>query len=439
MVRDPLYRSIESRLGERLDPELFERCAVELLREAYPGITPIRGGDDGGMDGAISIGAGAPLPLVVTTGKNVIGNLTRSLGSYRRTGGSARQAVLATSQALTGRKRRNLRKRARELGFTLRNIHDHADFVGRLYRNPLWRRKLLGLTGDLPALSVLPDGRRARPHMRLVGRDGEMDWLRSKAGDVVVVGQPGVGKTALLEALAKEGGGLFPIATFTRSVMAEASGDMRQIADAFREQRPPRIFVDDAHLRGSLIESMARLRDDIGAEFAIVATTWPSHEGEARRQLYCSSERVLRVGGLDRKTAEKKSCGKCMPDSPTLWLARFSTRALTMLPTDDPRSAEYHSGGHVRPGLAVTLARYASLGDLADLADRQIVAFRTKEGCTVNRIGPGLSGGIRPRGICRHETSPSGGSIVERRLRRDVRAVAALRVSGTGIQRDHER
>ena len=37
MVRDPLYRSIEKRLGERLDPDLFERCAVELLREVYPG------------------------------------------------------------------------------------------------------------------------------------------------------------------------------------------------------------------------------------------------------------------------------------------------------------------------------------------------------------------------------------------------------------------
>ena len=67
MVRDPLYRNIEEGMGERLDPEFFERCAVELLREGYPGIVPIRGGADGGMDGSMSIGTGKALPLVTTT------------------------------------------------------------------------------------------------------------------------------------------------------------------------------------------------------------------------------------------------------------------------------------------------------------------------------------------------------------------------------------
>src|SRR5690606_8197234 len=41
MVRDPLYRAIEERLGTNLDPELFERCAVELLRPVYPGLSPV--------------------------------------------------------------------------------------------------------------------------------------------------------------------------------------------------------------------------------------------------------------------------------------------------------------------------------------------------------------------------------------------------------------
>lgn len=62
MVRDPLYRKIEERLGGTLDPVLFERCAVDLLRDAYPGLTPVAGGGDAGMDGAIPDAIGEPLP-----------------------------------------------------------------------------------------------------------------------------------------------------------------------------------------------------------------------------------------------------------------------------------------------------------------------------------------------------------------------------------------
>ena len=307
MVRDPLYRSIQKGLAERLDPDLFERCAVELLREVYPGIVPITGGDDGGMDGSISIGTGSPLPLIATTtaAERVSGNLKRNLRSYWRAGGSAQEAVLATSQALGGRRKRNLEKRARELGFTLCNIHDRDDFVGRLYRNPAWRKQLLGLTGDLPALSALPGRAGSRLTLDLAGREREMDWLRRARGDVVLVGQPGVGKTALLEELAKEGGGLFPTVSWTGGAMVVTSGDMRRIADAYRAQRPPRIFVDDVHLADMLIPSMIRLRDDIGADFGIVATTWPSFGGDVQRELHCPPESVFRVGGLDRKTASE--------------------------------------------------------------------------------------------------------------------------------------
>ncbi len=372
MVRDPLYRSIEKRLGERLDPNLFERCAVELLREVYSGIVPVTGGDDGGMDGSISIGAGSPLPLIATTSKDVSGNLKRNLASYRRTGGSAREAVLATSRALTPRRRRNLEKRARELGFMLRNIHDRDDFVGLLYRNPMWRKELLDLTGDLPALSALPTTAGSRLTLDLVGREREMDWLRRASGDVVVVGQPGMGKTALLEALTREGGGLFPAVSMTGGLTVVTSGDMRRIADAYRVQRPPRIFIDDAHLTDSLIPRLTRMRDEIGAQFSIVATTWPSREEEVGRELHCPSERVLRVGGLDRETATEIIRQVHAGFSDDL-VGEILNQSVDNVPVDDPLTAEYHAGGHVRPGLAVTLARYASLGDLVDLVTGRLL------------------------------------------------------------------
>lgn len=367
MVGDPLYRSIEEGLGERLDPDLFERCAVELLREAYPGIVPIPGGGDGGMDGAISTGTGSPLPLIATTAERVSGNLKRNLGSYLRTGGSAREVVLATSQKLTPTRRRNLEKRARELGFTLRNIHDRDDFTGRLYRDSMWRKQLLRLAGDLPALSALPGRAGSRLTLDLVGREREMDRLRQASGDVVVVGQPGVGKTAILAQLAREGGGLFPIMSRTGAATVVTSGDMRRIADAYRTQRPPRIFIDDVHLRNPLLSSMTRLRHDIGADFGIVATTWPSCEAEVRQELRCPSDRVLRVHGLDRGTASEVVRQVHAGFSDDL-VGEILNQSVDNVPAGDPRTAEYHAGGHVRPGLAVTLARYATLGNLVDLA-----------------------------------------------------------------------
>ncbi len=432
MVGDPLYRSIEKGLDERLDPELFERCAVELLREVYPGIVPIPGGDDGGMDGAISSGTGAPLPLVVTTSSKVLRNLTRSLDRYQRVGGSARQAVLATSQALTPPKRRNLEKRASELGFTLRNIHEQADFVGRLYRNPTWRKQLLGLTGQLPALSALPDKAGLRLTMRLEARDRELDWLRRARGDVVVVGQPGVGKTALLEALAREGGGLFPIVSWSGGATVVTFGDMSRIADAYRAERPPRVFVDDAHLRGSLIQNLARLRDEIGAEFTIVATTWPSYADEVRRELYCPSEHILRVEGLDRTTAGKvvRQVHAGFPDD---LVGEILNQSVDNLPADDPLTAEYHSGGHVRPGLAVTLARSASLGEVTDLATGKLLLQEVRKdagltGSHLDYLGAFAIGGSAGVQLAR---------VAEALREPETRVRGALhRLSGTGLLRE---
>ena len=275
---------------------MFERCAVDLLREVYPGLVPIRGGDDGGMDGAIADSrGGVPMPLVVTTAGSVIGNLNRNLESYRRGGGTASEAVVATSRPLTARQRRNLEKRAGEFGLVLRQIHDQADFVGRLYRNPGWRRELLGLTGDPPALSAFPGSPRPWPAAELLGRDEELTWLRTARSDVVMTGQPGVGKTALLSTLAKEGRGLFAV-----------SAEIGKIADAYRELRPDRVFVDDAHLdeahpRHSLLNKLVRVRQELGMAFRIVATTWPGHEDDIRQVLYLTNDQTLRVKPLERK------------------------------------------------------------------------------------------------------------------------------------------
>lgn len=56
MIRDPFYRQIVDCLEGLLDPELFQRCADDLLRRAYPTLAPICGAADAGVDGAIANG-----------------------------------------------------------------------------------------------------------------------------------------------------------------------------------------------------------------------------------------------------------------------------------------------------------------------------------------------------------------------------------------------
>ena len=322
---------------------------MDLLRDVYPELVPIRGGDDGGMDGAIADPRGAsPIPLVATTGRNVIGNLTKNLTSYRTQGGTAGKAVVATSQTLTGRRRANLAKRAEELGFVLRNIHDQADFVGRLYRDPASRRELFpGLTGKPPALSVFPRSPRPWPATELLGRDEELERLRRAEGDVVLSGQPGVGKTALLGTLAGEGHGLFVV-----------SRDIGKIADACREFDPERVFVDDVHLdpaspRDSLLSELLRVRRELGMRFKIMATTWPGHEDDVRQSYYLDGQ-VLRVDPLDRAT---------MTD-----IVRRVNRRFT-----DVLIGEILNQSEGRPGLAVTLAQWALRDELEDLVNGRLL------------------------------------------------------------------
>ena len=110
MIRDAFYKQILERLAERLDDDLFEVCAASLLRSDFPTLVPVRGETDSGMDGATA--SGGPF-LICTTGKDVIRNLTKNLDSYKRSGGTRRGVLVATSQELTQKKRANLEERAR--------------------------------------------------------------------------------------------------------------------------------------------------------------------------------------------------------------------------------------------------------------------------------------------------------------------------------------
>jgi hypothetical protein len=52
-----------------------------LLRQVYPTLVPVVGGDDAGMDGAIGTADGA-YPLVCTTSPDVLENFRKNITTY---------------------------------------------------------------------------------------------------------------------------------------------------------------------------------------------------------------------------------------------------------------------------------------------------------------------------------------------------------------------
>ncbi len=241
---------------------------ADLLRRIFPGLVPVVGGADFGMDGAIPDGAGEPYPLVCTIRRDVIGNLTRSLDSFVGAGGRSRKVVVATSQSLTPRKQNNLRDRAREKGFVLEQIFDRHAVANLLAENSRWRRDLLGIPAPPGALTEEPRTRRPFYDLSPVGRAHDLAWLRSTQGDRVLVGQPGAGKTFLpLHLMRREG---------WNARFLDPAASRAEVADDYGDLRPDIVIVDDAHVYREKLEDLVHLRRSQGASFAIVATTWPT-------------------------------------------------------------------------------------------------------------------------------------------------------------------
>ena len=343
MLRDSFYRKIIERLSDQLDPELFERAACDLLRAAYPALVPIRGGNDAGMDGAIADGKKPAFPLICTTGRDVRGNLRRSVESYKKNSGRGDRIVLATSQQLSPSRKRGLEKLAQTFGFTLVQIHDQADFADRLYRAPQWCRELLGLVGNPPGLSTLPYSSSTRPvyDQQATGREKELNWLRNTPGDLLLAGQPGLGKTFLFQVLVKEGKGLFV-----------STSDLTQITEGIREFQPEILFVDDAHLKLEVITNLYQLREELGASFRVVANCWPNYKDDIVRSLRLSATSVTELKLLTRDQIVEviKATGIKGP----VGLMR-----------------ELTNQANGRPGLAVTLCWLCRKGDIHSVVSGQ--------------------------------------------------------------------
>jgi hypothetical protein len=290
MLRDPLYRQIRRGLRELRDGNTFELCATDLLQPIYPSLAPREGGDDAGLDGLVAREDKSSIQLICTTGQDILGNLSGSIASNQRKGGTSHACILATSQRLTNPKKRNLEERAKELGRPLIQIYDQAAMAQLLYRDARWLKELLGLTGDPPALSVFPVTNRPLFDVPPQGRDEDCAKIAGATKDVVLVGQPGSGKTHLLFTAAKKAKGRFVV-----------DEDLSRVADGVRSLQPRFLIVDDAHSRLDFVRRLRQSRQQTGADYQIVASCWPGQEDAVSNALQIPKESCHLLEGLPQK------------------------------------------------------------------------------------------------------------------------------------------
>jgi hypothetical protein len=338
-MKDELHQKIIEGLSRPLDVNLFEECAVDLLQPIYKTLVPIKGGRDDGRDGYFYDGAVGSGLLVCTTSEDVKRNVQHSLQEFLRKGHKGRLVIIATSRSLTGEKRNAVENAAKEKGFTIINVHDQSDFALRLYRNREWLKKLLNIVGNQQALSINPISTRPFLNVPVRGRERLMSWLEGSiaSGDVVIAGQPGSGKTFAIRSYAIERDGLFVV-----------TDSMDQIVAEVRDKQPRFLIVDDAYDQLALLKRLRQSRENTGAEFSIVATSWLSHKNDVQSALSVPAASVFELELLGKDTMVEiiKDCGVKGPD---------------------PLLQEMVDQAEGKPGLAATLSQLVLSGEAKDV------------------------------------------------------------------------
>lgn len=265
-----LLDRIDQRLSDtraRINPHDFEDCATSLLTPIHPGLVPITGGSDFGLDAEITEDE-RTTGLIVTSSRSWDGakkSLRDSLRSMRRNEVPVDRVVVVNLAEANRSKREKLKDIAREFDCELVQVYDRAWFANQFRENPDWRRKILDLEGGPFSFSRQPRG--ARPdeqQLATIGRDALIAEVNESDSDVTLFGVPGVGKSHVASKL---DGALF----------LERQPTPERLLDDLIETRPALVIVDDVGARLQDLDLLLQLRSAENLDYRIVATCWP-HE-----------------------------------------------------------------------------------------------------------------------------------------------------------------
>ena len=274
-----LLERIDRRLADtraRIDPHDFEDCATSMLTSMYPGLVPIVGGTDYGLDAEITPLDARPTGLIITSSRTLKGaraSLRSSLASMRRHRVLVRHVMVANLAEMNRRRRDGMAAIAEEFECELIQVYDRLFFANQFREQPDWRLRILGIAGGAFCLSREPRG--SRPDDRLlptVARDELLEELMRAEQDAVLCGVPGSGKSHVAARLP---GALF----------LEDQPPAERLLDDLTAAHPAVVVVDDAGGRLAELDRLIYTRRAEGLGFQIVATCWPHQLDEVIDQL----------------------------------------------------------------------------------------------------------------------------------------------------------
>lgn len=184
------------------------------------------------------------------------------------------------------------------------------------------------------ALSAIPKSERPLRNLPMIGRDREFEWLRGTVDDKLLLGQPGSGKTFILQQLTNEASAFFV-----------NSSERSLIEKEIEAKNPDILIVDDAEVRRELLLDLKQLRTTMRKQFTIIASGWPSDKKVLADSLNLSNSQIRELELLTRDEMVKviESTGISGPNQLIFELVNQAEG---------------------RPGLAATLADLYLKGDV---------------------------------------------------------------------------